>query len=185
MQSAFGLVFDRELGSLKILLTSPIPRYSLIFCKMMASTVVSILQVYAFLLVTALYGITFPVLGYVMVLPVLLFNGLMLTAVGLFLASRIHRIENFSGVMNFLIFPSFFLSTALYPLWKIAESSVLLRNICAFNPFSQGVEAIRFALYAAANPMALGAVILTLVVFGLLALIGFDPSVGLARVRRR
>ncbi|MCI5038688.1 MAG: ABC transporter permease subunit [Donghicola eburneus] len=62
MQSAFGLVFDRELGSLKILLTSPIPRYSLIFCKMMASTVVSILQVYAFLLVTALYGITFPVL---------------------------------------------------------------------------------------------------------------------------
>ncbi len=53
--------------------------------------------------------------------------------------------------MNFVIFPMFFLSSALYPLWKMQEASVLLCQICSLNPFTQAVELIRFALYGELN----------------------------------
>ena len=67
----------------------------------------------------------------------------MLGAMGLFLSSAIRQLENFAGVMNFVIFPMFFASSALYPLWRMRESSVLLHDICAMNPFTHAVELIR------------------------------------------
>ncbi|PZX40679.1 ABC-2 type transport system permease protein [Roseinatronobacter thiooxidans] len=179
MQSALSLVYDREMGSMRLLLTAPLPRWWLLFCKLLAGVLVSILQVYAFLGIAYLYGIKLPPMGYVWVLPALLVSGMMLGAVGLFLASTIRQLENFAGVMNFVIFPVFFLSTALYPLWRMAESSRLLRDICAWNPFSHAVELIRFALYMRLNPEALGWVALTFAVFLTLAIWGFDPARGI------
>ena len=81
--------------------------------------------------------------------------------------------------MNFVIFPAFFLSTALYPLWKMAESSTLLRDICAANPFSQAVESIRFALYLEANWTALTWTAIAFVLFFAISLWGYDPAKGL------
>ncbi|MDD7971070.1 ABC transporter permease [Roseinatronobacter alkalisoli] len=185
MQSALSLVYDREMGSMRLLLTAPLPRWWLLFCKLLAGVLVSILQVYAFLGIAYLYGIRLPLMGYVWVLPALLASGLMLGAVGLFLASTIRQLENFAGVMNFVIFPVFFLSTALYPLWRMAESSRLLRDICAFNPFSHAVELIRFALYARLNPDALVWVALTFAIFLALALWGFDPARGIMTRKAR
>ena len=83
--------------------------------------------------------------------------------------------------MNFVIFPMFFLSSALYPLWKMAESSELLHDICAANPFTHAVELIRFALYGEFAPMALVWTGLAAIVFMALALWGYDPARGLTR----
>ena len=55
-------------------------------------------------------------------LPALFLSGLMLGALGLLLSSMIKQLENFAGVMNFVIFPMYFASPALYPLWRIQES---------------------------------------------------------------
>ncbi|MCC5967959.1 MAG: ABC transporter permease [Natronohydrobacter sp.] len=185
MQSALSLVYDREMGSMRLLLTAPLPRWWLLFCKLLAGVLVSILQAYAFLAIAYLYGIRLPPMGYLWVLPALLVAGLMLGAVGLFLASTIRQLENFAGVMNFVIFPVFFLSTALYPLWRMAESSRLLRDICAWNPFSHAVELIRFALYMRFNLEAFGWVALTFAVFLALALWGFDPARGIMTRKTR
>ena len=87
-------------------------------------------------------------MGYLTLLPVLVVTGLMFGAMGLLLSSLFRQLENFASVMNFVIFPMFFASSALYPLWRIQESSPLLYEICRFNPFTYAVEAIRFALYA-------------------------------------
>lgn len=176
MQSSFSLVYDREMGSMKLMLTSPLPRWWLLLCKLLGSVAVSLLQVYAFLLITWLYGIQGPTIGYLTVFPALIIAGLMLGSLGLFLSSLIRQLENFAGVMNFVIFPMFFLSSALYPLWKMAESSPLLRDICAVNPFTHAVELIRFALYAEWNGWALAmTTVATLVFFGM-ALWGYDPG---------
>ncbi|MBE9636950.1 ABC transporter permease [Salipiger mangrovisoli] len=187
MQSSLSLVYDREMGSMRLLLTSPLPRWWLLFSKLLAGAVVSILQVYAFLGVAALFGIDLPLWGYLSALPVLLLTGLMLGALGLALSSGIRQLENFAGVMNFVIFPAFFLSSALYPLWKMQESSQLLYRLCTLNPFTHAVEAIRFALYGQANLAALGWTIAALAVFVALALLGYtpmrQPSRGLSRRR--
>lgn len=181
MQSSLSLVYDREMGSMRLLLTSPLPRGWLLFCKLAAGAAIGVIQVYAFLALAAAFGIVMPWEGYVLALPALILTGLTLGALGLLLSSFIRQLENFAGVMNFVIFPMFFLSTALYPLWKMAESSPLLRDLCALNPFTQAVELIRFALYATPNLAALGWTLLALAVFSALALRGYDPARGLIR----
>jgi ABC-2 type transport system permease protein len=179
MQSSLSLVYDRETGAMRLLLTSPFPRWWLLFSKLVAGTIVSILQAYAFLGIAYLFGIRFPLTGLMVVLPVLFLTGMMLGALGLALSSTISQLENFAGVMNFVIFPTFFLSTALYPLWKMAESSTLLRDICAVNPFSQAVETIRFALYAQPNWSALLWTGGAFIIFFAVSLWGYDPAKGL------
>ena len=181
MQSSLSLVYDREMGSMKLLLTSPLPRWWLLLCKLLGATAISALQVYAFLGLAALFDIRMPGAGYVTVLPALVVVGVMLGALGLLLSSLIKQLENFAGVMNFVIFPMFFLSSALYPLWKMAESSELLHDICAANPFTHGVELIRFALYGEFNAAALGWTCLAAVVFMAGALWGYDPARGALR----
>lgn len=181
MQSSLSLVYDREMGSMRLLLTSPFPRGWLLFCRLLGSTTISVVQVYTFLAIAALVGITMPTLGYITVLPALFLAGFMLGALGLVLSSFIKQLENFAGVMNFVIFPMFFMSSALYPLWKMAESSELLRDVCALNPFTYAVELIRFSLYLKLNLPALGWVTLCTLVLGGLAIWAYDPSRGLMK----
>ena len=181
MQSSLSLVYDQEMGSMRLLLTSPLPRWWLLFCKLLAGVAVSIVQVGVFLAIAAAMGIVMPAWGYVPVLPALVLNGLMLGALGLLLSSTIKQLENFAGVMNFVLFPMFFLSTALYPLWKMAEGSAFLRDVCALNPFTHGVELIRFALYLRVEPVAADWVLGCFAVFMAAALWGYEPSRGMLR----
>jgi hypothetical protein len=67
------------------------------------------------------------------------------------IATSLSQLENFAGVMNFVIFPCFFLSSALYPIWKIKESSPFLAILTQYNPFTHAVELIRFSLYGNFN----------------------------------
>ena len=181
MQSSLSLVYDREMGAMRLLLTSPLPRWWLLLSKLLAGVAVSLFQVYVFLAITLAVGIELPLDGLLWVLPALVLNGLMLGALGLLLSSTVKQLENFAGVMNFVIFPMFFLSTALYPLWRMAESSTLLRDICALNPFSYGVELIRFAFYGRFEAEAALWSGLSLCVFLVLAIWFYDPARGLMR----
>ena len=57
MQSSLSMVYDREMGNMRTLLVSPLPRWYLLFCKLLAGTAVSLLQVYAFLLIAWFWDI--------------------------------------------------------------------------------------------------------------------------------
>lgn len=85
----------------------------------------------------------------------IIISSIVLNAFALFISSVIRQLENFATVMNFVIFPMFFLSSALYPLWKIKDSSLILFNISSSNPFTYIVEAIRFSLYLKVDEKAL------------------------------
>lgn len=147
MQSSLTMIFDREMGSMKILLTSYINRNYLLFCKMFATAIVSTLQAITFLLIAKLYGVEISYVAIIITIPIIIVSSIILNAFALFISSVIKQLENFATVMNFVIFPMFFLSSALYPLWKVKDSSLLLFNISSFNPFTYIVEAIRFSLY--------------------------------------
>ncbi len=179
MQSSLSMVYDREMGSMRTLLVSPLPRWYLLVCKLLAGTLVSILQVYAFLAVAWAFDIRMAGPGYLALLPVLVATGLMLGSLGMLLSSAIKQLENFAGIMNFVIFPMFFLSSALYPLWKMRESSVFLYRVCALNPFTYAVELIRFALYGRFNGAAALYTVATLAVLLALAIYGYNPTRGM------
>ncbi len=184
MQSSLSMVYDREMGNMRTLLISPLPRWYLLSCKLLAGVCVSLLQVYVFLLVAWFWGIEAPPFGYLTMLPALILSGLMLGALGMLLSSFIKQLENFAGIMNFVIFPMFFASSALYPLWRMRESSLLLYQICAFNPFTHAVELIRFGLYGQLNLLSLAVVAGCTVLFMGLAIYGYDPGRGMMARRR-
>ncbi|SEB07887.1 ABC transporter permease [Rubrimonas cliftonensis] len=179
MQSSLSMVYDRETGSMRTLLVSPYPRWFLLTCKLAASVIVGAAQVYAFLFIAWLYGIEPPLWGYVAALPAIALSGMMLGAIGLLLSSAIKQLENFAGVMNFVIFPMFFASSALYPIWRVREGSPLLADIAAFNPFTHCVELIRHALYLNVEPTALAVVVGLTVVTLAAAAWAYDPGRGL------
>src|SRR5215212_11591911 len=64
MQSSLAMVYDREMGLMRLLLTAPLPRWYLLLCKLLAGTLLSVLQAYAFLLLCLLFQVDIPLIGW-------------------------------------------------------------------------------------------------------------------------
>jgi ABC-2 type transport system permease protein len=178
MQTSLAMVYDRETGNMRTLLVSPLPRWYLLLSKLSAGVAISLLQVYVYLAVAWFWEVRAPLVGYFAILPALILSGLMLGSIGMLLSSMIKQLENFAGVMNFVIFPMFFASSALYPLWRVRESSPLLYQICNLNPFTHAVELIRFAFYGKVSFIALAIVASCTVAFMAAAVYAYDPTRG-------
>src|SRR5271154_6490185 len=176
MQSSLSMVYDREMGNMRMLLVSPFPRWFLLLGKLLASTSVSLLQVFAYLVIAWFWGAQAPDWGYLAVIPALVLSGMMMGSLGMLLSSGIKQLENFAGVMNFVIFPMFFASSALYPLWLVQQSSPVVYAICRLNPFTYAVELIRFALYLKIDWLSLAVVATATILFTLGAIIAYDPA---------
>jgi ABC-2 type transport system permease protein len=182
MQSSLSMVYDREMGVMRLLLTAPLPRWVLLACKLAAGTVLSVLTCYVFLAVCILFDVTFEPIAWLEVLPALIVSSLMLGAIWLFLSVYIRQVENFAGAMNFVMFPMFFFSSALYPLWRLREGgSEMLYYVSVANPFTYAVELIRFALYGEFDAVSAAVVVGGTVVFFAAAVIGYDPQRGMLR----
>jgi len=91
----------------------------------------------------------------------------MMYGMGLIFASNMRDMQGFSIVMNFVIFPLFFLSGALYPLENFPG---WLRAAAQIDPLTYGVDGLRAALigistYPAALDAALMAAFSLLMIF--------------------
>jgi len=64
-------------------------------------------------------------------------------ALGLALAATMRSLENFSTVMNFVVFPMMFLSGALYPVQHLGG---WLRLLTYLNPLAYGVDLLKHGL---------------------------------------
>ena len=185
MLSSLSMVYDREMGVMRLLLTAPLPRWSLLACKLVAGTALSVIQSYVFLFIASFFDIDFPWSGYVSVFPALVAAGLMLGSMGLVLSVHIGQLENFASAMNFVIFPMFFTSSALYPLWKLREGGAEAVYLAAvINPFTSAVELCRFALYGMFDWVSALVVLGCAVGFFVIAAIGYDPQRGMIRRAR-
>jgi ABC-2 type transport system permease protein len=185
MQSSLAMVYDREMGVMRLLLTAPLPRCYLLACKLVAGAFLSVLQATAFFTLAMLFDVDLSIMQALKAMPVVILGALMLAAFGLMLSVYIKQLENFAGTMNFVIFPMFFLSSALYPLWKVRESGAeWIYIIAQFNPFTHAVEALRFALYGQVEPTSLSVVAICTLVFYGIAVLGYDPQRGLIKFVR-
>lgn len=186
MQSALSMVYDREAGVMRVMLVSPLPRSFLLFGKIIGATVLALIQAYAFLGIALFFGFGFPTIGYVLIAPAIILAGLMLGSIGLLVSVYTRQIENFAGMMNFVVFPMFFLSSALYPLWKLREAGAdPVYFISQANPFTHAVELIRFAAYGRFSWVDFAVVVGCSAVAFALAARGYDPQAGtMRRVKR-
>jgi len=80
----------------------------------------------------------------------------------------------------------YFLSTALYPLWKLEESGARwIYEAARFNPFTHAVEWMRFALYGKDPGWAPWIVLGCAAVFFIVACAGYDPQRGFGGLTKR
>lgn len=188
MQSSLAMVYDREMGLMRLLLTAPVPRWWILAAKLLATAILSLIQALVFVLVAALLGTSLPLWGAhsFSIFLAAVSGALMLAALGLLLSVYVKQLENFAGTMNFVIFPMYFMSTALYPLWKLEESGAQwVYQLARFNPFTHAVEWIRFAMYGKDPGLAPWIVLGTLALCFGLACWGYDPQRGFGALTKR
>jgi ABC-2 type transport system permease protein len=152
--SALGSVHDREFGPMRMLLIAPVPRGLIVIGKTISSTLIGAMFAIILSPLAWLFGVHVRPLSYLGFLGAVLLTGLGLSSLGMLIASRVRRLENFAVAMNFVIFPMFFLSGALYPARKLPA---YLQPLVHVNPLTYGVDLMRHTLLAG-EPRALSRV---------------------------
>ena len=182
MQSSLSMVYDREMGVMRLLLTAPLPRWVLLACKLVAGTALSVITCYVFLAVCMLFDVTFDWSGWLYVLPALVVSGLMLGALWLFLSVYIRQVENFAGAMNFVMFPDVLLLVRALSAMAAARGriGVSLSRFARQSLHLRGrADPVRALRHVRADVRAV--VVASTVVFFLLAVNGYDPQRGMLR----
>jgi ABC-2 type transport system permease protein len=145
--STFGglsVLWDREFGFLKEIMVAPVSRVSIVLGRIAGGATTALIQAVLILGISHVMGFKIINVSSIflaivfMILIAITFLGL-----GLIFASKMRDMQGFSIVMNFVIFPLFFLSGALYPLENFP---VWLRYISKLDPLTYGVDGLRAAL---------------------------------------
>jgi ABC-2 type transport system permease protein len=124
MQSSLSMVYDREMGVMRLPASRRRCRAGcLLACKLVAGTALSVITCYVFLAVCMLFDVTFEWSGWLYVLPALVVSGADARGAVAVLSVYIRQVENFAGAMNFVMFPMFFFSSALYPCGNCARAA--------------------------------------------------------------
>ena len=142
--SAISIIWDREFGFLKEMLVAPITRTSIAVGKSASGATVSCLQGCLVLVFIPWLGISLQPSRILAGVPIMFLIAFPLTALGLWIASRMTSFEGFGTIANFVIMPMFFLSGAVFPLQEAPEVMRLLSRV---NPLSYGVDLLRGVFY--------------------------------------
>jgi ABC-2 type transport system permease protein len=142
--AALSTVIDRDAGVLRLLLVAPIERGRVALGKVLGATVLGTGQalVVGIILVPAV-GLRPDAHGVLLAACGIVLASLATGALGLALAATMRSLENFSTVMNFVVFPMLFLSGALYPVQRLTG---WLRALTYANPLAYGVDLLKHGL---------------------------------------
>lgn len=138
------ILFDKRFGFLKEMLVAPVPRLRILLGNALGGATISMIQAFLVLVISFALGfrpsnwLLFPIAILIMIVL-----SVTLTSFGAGIASMVDDFQGFQGINNFLVFPLFFLSSALYPL---TNAPTFLQVLASLNPLSYSVDALRYML---------------------------------------
>ena len=165
--SALTLVYDKEFGVMRMMMIAPIAHYWIVLSKLIAATLTAMVQAVLLLFLLVLLGLISVKIAFFL-LPAALLTSTCCAAIGGLIAVWSKSIDNFAVIMNFFIFPLFFLSGALYPVSQLPE---FLRYIVLVNPFSYGVDLLKHAVPNVSTDFSIWTDITVLVIFSIIAIL--------------
>jgi ABC-2 type transport system permease protein len=145
MFSAISIVWDREFGFLREMVVAPVSRASLVIGKTLGGASIATVQGTIMLVLAPLIGVHLTALLVIEVIGLELLMAVAMTTFGVFIASRIQKIEGFQVVMQLLLFPMLFLSGALFPLKGLPAWLAVITRI---NPLTYAVDPLRHVVFA-------------------------------------
>jgi ABC-2 type transport system permease protein len=137
------VIFDRQFGFLKETMVAPVSRFKIMFGGALGGSTTSVMQgLLVFILSLGLgFHPHWALFGLALLVLVLL--SLAVTSFSSGLGSFVQDMQGFQAINQFLVFPLYFLSGALYPLTNVPT---WLRIIAELNPVSYAVDAMRATL---------------------------------------
>lgn len=142
--SGISVIWDREFGFLKEMLVAPVARWSIVLGKAMGGATAALAQAMILLPLAPLVGVELSLVKLPLLVVLMVLIAIGLTSTGLLIASLMGSMEGFNLIMGFAIQPMFFLSGALFPLSGAPE---WLRAISYVNPFTYGVDMLRWSVF--------------------------------------
>jgi len=142
--AGISVLWDREFGFLKEIMVAPVSRVSIVLGRIAGGATTSMIQGIMILFISLPLGFHLP--GGSEIFFALIFMGLIsiiFISMGLIFASNMHDIHGFNLVMNFIVFPLFLLSGALFP---VENFPVPVRILAYLDPLTYGVDGLRWGL---------------------------------------
>jgi ABC-2 type transport system permease protein len=157
--SGIQIIWDKQFGFLKETLVAPVSRLEIMSGQTLGGATTAVIQGSLILVLSMFVG--FPLLnpgGFLIALAFMVLIGISFTAFGIAIASRMEDMTGFQLIMNFVVFPIFGLSGALFPISSLPAWMIPLTLL---DPLTYGVEGIRYGLTGVSqiNPLVCGAVI--------------------------
>jgi ABC-2 type transport system permease protein len=142
--SGIEVIWDRQFGFLKETLVAPVPRLEIVLGRTLGAATVALIQGSIVFLVCLAAGFR---AAHPLLLPVaFLFMALiaiMCTAIGTVVGSVLEDMQGFQLIMNFIVLPLFFFSSALFP---VSDLPGAMRFAVRLNPLSYGADGLPGAL---------------------------------------
>ena len=144
MFSGMSIVWDRRLGFLNKVLSTPVARSAIIFSKILSATIRSLVQVSIILVFAVLLGLqlspNFTPINLLGVYAILFLLCMGLSSLFLMLGIRSTRWETQMAIVNLLNLPLMFASNALFPTNAMPD---WLKPIANLNPITYTTDAVR------------------------------------------
>jgi ABC-2 type transport system permease protein len=142
--AGISVLWDREFGFLKEIMVAPVSRVSIVLGRIAGGATTSLIQGAAILLFSIPLGFSIP--GILALLGAILFMLLIsvtFISLGLVFASNMKDIHGFNMITNFVVFPLFLLSGALFPIGNLPPA---VQAFAYVNPLTYGVDGLRGTL---------------------------------------
>jgi ABC-2 type transport system permease protein len=140
MISAASLVMDRELGFLREMMVAPVRRSSIVLGKCLGGTTVATTQGVIVLALAGLVHVPYDPLLLLGIVGLQLLIAFTVTALGVMVATTVTQAQTFNSVMQVLVFPTVFLSGAMYP---VSDLPTWLGVLNRLNPLTYAVDPMR------------------------------------------
>ncbi|HDR72854.1 MAG TPA: multidrug ABC transporter permease [Methanoculleus sp.] len=143
------IIWDRQFGFLKETLVAPISRLEIMLGQTFGGASTAFVQGLIILVLSLFIGLSFSsAAGFVIAFLFMVLIGIAFTALGIAIASRMEDMHGFQLIMNFVVFPIFGLSGALFP---ISSLPAWVQPLTMLDPLTYGVEGIRYGLTGTAQ----------------------------------
>ncbi len=143
MLAALTMVYDKESGVMRMLIVAPFAHYWIVLAKTLAATLAAMLQAGLLLILLAVLGYLDAQTRFGLLAIGLLATSATCAGIGMLVAAFTRSLDNFAAIMNFVIFPVFFLSGSLYP---VSQLPVALKAVALINPYTYGVDLLKHAV---------------------------------------
>jgi ABC-2 type transport system permease protein len=140
MISAASLVMDRQLGFLREMMVAPVRRSSIVLGKCLGGATAAMTQGVILLALAGLADVPYDPVLLLGIFSLQLLIAFAVTALGVMVATAIKQPQTYNGVMQLLVFPTVFLSGAMYP---VAGLPSWLGAINRINPLTYAVDPMR------------------------------------------